>query len=152
MNRTALPMVLLLLVLLPGVAAAQMPTWLVGCWERPTRSGVNLESWSAPVEGEMHGTSRSTRADGSVSGSEVLSIVPYRTTLAYVAVPSDQSRTVFPAEMLSADSVRFELSIHDFPQRLAYFRHGSDSLSARVENLDGQGFTIGWHRVACPGG
>jgi hypothetical protein len=138
-----------ILLTMPAPLAAQMPTWLVGCWERPTRSGINLESWRAPEVGVMHGTSRSTAADGSITGSEILSIEPYRQTLAYVAIPSDQSRTVFPAEMLSADSVRFELSIHDFPQRLAYFRHGEDSLSARVENLNGEGFTVGWHRVAC---
>jgi hypothetical protein len=148
---TRLGILLLVLLLLPASVRAQMPTWMVGCWERPTRSGVSLESWRAPVEGVMHGTSKPTRADGTVAGSEILSVAPYRNTLAYVAVPSDQSRTVFPAEMLSADSVRFELAIHDFPQRIAYFRHGADSMTARVENLDGQGFTIGWHRVACAG-
>jgi hypothetical protein len=139
----------LLSLLIPASLGAQMPTWMAGCWERPTRSGVNVEIWQAPMEGIMRGTSQSTQADGTISGSEVLSIEPHRKTLAYIAVPSNQSRTVFPAEMLSTDSVRFELAIHDFPQRIAYFRHGSDSLSARVENLDGQGFTVGWHRIAC---
>ena len=73
--------------------------------------------------------------------------------LAYEANPSGQKPAIFPAIIVSADSVLFEAPEHDFPQRIGYIRRGADSLVAFIEGT-AQGRTrriaYPYARVACP--
>jgi hypothetical protein len=62
--------------------------------------------------------------------------------LVYEAHPESQALTLFPLRAHGADSVVFENPAHDFPQRIAYQRVGSDSLIAVVSNLTGGGRPI----------
>ena len=126
--------------------------WLAGCWEALTNTRVTVEMWMPPMGELMLGASR-TVAGGAVRGFEHLRIRSRGDTLVYTAIPSGQTETSFRSTLLSRDSLVFENPAHDFPQRIAYRRVGTDSLSARVEgpgqNNATQGFTIAMRRVDC---
>ena len=73
-------------------------------------------------------------------------------TLVYVAHPSGQPGGEFPLKHVDDDSVTFENTAHDFPQRIGYRRRG-DRLDAWIDGtLDGrnQRAEFPYARVACP--
>lgn len=128
-------------------------TWLSGCWEQRTPTGLTTEIWSPPLGGMMVGGSVSVR-DGIARGFEHLRIREDSGRLQYVALPSGQQEATFTETELRDSSVVFENSAHDFPQRLTYRRIGTDSLVARAEGRGPQGlrgFDVRMARVACSG-
>jgi hypothetical protein len=106
--------------------------WMVGCWERTTRTGKGVELWSAPQGGMMMGVAYAV-TDTSVREQEQLRIWLSGDTLVYEAHPSSQARTLFKTTAPVSGEVTFENPQHDFPQRIVYRRAGTDSLVARIE-------------------
>ena len=106
--------------------------WIVGCWERTTRTGKGVELWSVPQGGVMMGVSYAV-TDTSIRESEQLRIWASGDTLVYEAHPSSQARTLFKTTARVSGEVTFENPQHDFPQRIIYRRAGTDSLVARIE-------------------
>ncbi len=108
----------------------------------------------APAGGAMLGVS-STVVRDSLREWEHLMIGPTPAGLAYVARPSRQAETSFPATMITDSLLVFENPAHDFPQRILYRRRGSDSVVARIEGPRGgqmRGIDFPYARVACPTG
>ena len=129
----------LVFMLCASALDAQRPTdqlsWLAGCWERRTPSGVVEEQWSSNAGGMLHGFSRTVRRD-TVVAWEFVRIYAVGDTLVYEAQPSRQAKTEFRAVAPFAPEVVFANPAHDFPQRVAYRRSG-DSLLARIEGMRG---------------
>ena len=82
--------------------ALEPAAWLAGCWRLERGSVVIDEQWMAPRGDAMVGMARTVRA-GAMRGFELVRIVVRDGQLVYVADPSGQSRTEFPATLVEAD-------------------------------------------------
>ena len=126
--------------------------WLAGCWELRSQNRLTVEMWMAPAGGLMLGASR-TVVGGVAREFEHLRIRTDGDKLAYIALPSGQKETTFPAKQVSDSELVFENLGHDFPQRIIYRRRGADSLVARIEgpgpNNATRGFDFPMRRVNC---
>jgi hypothetical protein len=133
----------------PAVTAPQpLPTWLAGCW-RHVQGATTIDEWWMPPAGDgMLGMSRTLR-DGSLRAWELLRLTRTNGNVAYVAQPSGQAATTFPAVEASADGITFALPSHDFPQRIRYRRWSTDRVTAEVGNPGGRSFTLDYARVSC---
>jgi hypothetical protein len=108
--------------------------WMAGCWEQRTARAVTHEQWMPPAGGVMIGMSR-TVSGGEARSWEFLRVATVNGTLAYVAQPSGQGETIFPATAVSDTLATFENPSHDFPQRIAYRRVRADSIVARISGV-----------------
>lgn len=127
--------------------------WLAGCWELRAGARLTHEQWMAPLGGLMMGMSRTVVRD-TTREFEYLRIEVRAGSVAYVARPSGQTETVFPAATVSDSLVIFSNPEHDFPQRIIYRPRGTDSLVARIEgNRNGQvrGIDFPMRRTGCSG-
>ena len=127
--------------------------WLSGCWELRTASRVTHEQWMQPLASQMMGMSRTVVRD-TVREFEVLRIEKRAGVPTYVALPSGQKETLFPATLVSDTMAIFANPAHDFPQRIIYRRVGSDSLVARIEgprNGTTRGIDFPMRRSSCTG-
>jgi hypothetical protein len=106
--------------------------WLAGCWEIDSGTRRVVERWSAPENGQMTGSSRTTM-NGAPRASERLRLFFNGDTAVYEALPSGQALTQFKAATFTDREVVFANPAHDFPQRIVYTRVGQDSLVARIE-------------------
>lgn len=140
---------------LAGQAAPiEQAKWLAGCWELRTQNRLTLEMWMPPGGGMMLGASR-TVVGGVTREFEHLRLRPEGATLAYVALPSGQKETTFPAKHVSDSLLVFENLQHDFPQRVMYRKRGADSVVARIEgpgpNNATRGVDFPMRRANCSG-
>jgi hypothetical protein len=139
--------ILFLPVLLQAQTADQLG-WLAGCWQGEARGRTFEEHWMKPAGGSMIGMSR-TVAQAKTVATEFLSIEVVEGKLSYVARPSGQATTAFPATKVTATEVVFENLTHDFPQRIIY-RKTAEGLHARVESADGKkGQDYPMRAIAC---
>jgi hypothetical protein len=106
--------------------------WLQGCW-RSTRGEATVEEqWMVPRGGTMLGMGRTVRG-GKTIEYELVLIKEQGGRLAYEAHPSGQPSATFLSIETSDSGIVFENREHDFPQRVAYRREGSDALQAWIE-------------------
>lgn len=145
----------LVLAVCPVLASAQTAiarvAWLQGCWRMNLDGQTVDEQWMAPAGGAMLGISRTVKGERLVEFEFVL-LRERDGTLVYVAHPSGQPGGEFPLKHVDDDSVTFENTAHDFPQRIGYRRRG-DRLDAWIDGtLDGrsQRAEFPYARVACP--
>ena len=126
--------------------------WLAGCWEMRSGPRVTEEQWMTPRGGTMLGMSRTTRNDSLVE-FEQIRIEKRDRDLYYVASPARQATAEFKATSLASGTVTFENPLHDFPKKIFYTRHGTDSMAAAIEGPRGgttRRITYPYRRVACP--
>lgn len=138
----------------PETTELDAAAWLAGCWrvESPDGQDVADEQWMAPRAGLMVGMSRTVRG-GEARGYELLTLRVEDGTLVYHAVPSGQQPTDFRAIRVDDRQLEFVNSGHDFPQKIAYTRHGDDQIEAAVfgeTSGSDPAFTIPYQRVSCP--
>ena len=153
MSRPVL--VVLMLAALPVMAGAQTPiarvSWLQGCWRMNVNGQTVDEQWMAPAGGAMLAISRTVKG-GRLVEYEFVLLRERDGSLVYLAHPSGQLGGEFPMKSVDDESITFENTAHDFPQRIGYRRHG-DRLDAWIEGtLDGraQRAEFPYARVACP--
>lgn len=120
-----------LALLAPPVLALELPQWLAGHWRSESGGRSTDEVWLAPAQGLMTGMSRTT--GGKRPFFEFVRIEQRADRLFYIAQPGGGEPTEFRAVRAAADSIEFENSAHDFPQRIIYERRGEDALAARIE-------------------
>ena len=161
MSTTAVVLALLLCCALSrdasaqhGSAPAQPLSWIAGCWRQTSGNGSRVvdEQWMSLRGGVMLGMSRTVRGD-SLLELEFLQILERSGRLVYHAQPSGQRPADFEATVVSDTLAVFENPEHDFPQRIIYRRHGTDSLVARIEgkrNGQTRGIDFPYARVSCP--
>ena len=112
--------------------------WLAGCWELKRGSRTGFEMWMPPAGGIMMGASR-TVAGEKVVEWERLQLSEQDNRLVYTSLPSGQTEASFTSTTVTDSSFTVENLQHDFPQRIIYRRHGTDSLIARIEGPQGSG-------------
>lgn len=127
LRRAALSLALLA----QPVSALELPQWLAGHWRTESAGRRTDEVWLAPAQGLMTGMSRTT--GGKRPFFEFVRIEQRAGALYYIAQPGGREPTEFRAVKAGADSIEFENTAHDFPQRIVYERSGADELAARVE-------------------
>jgi len=141
----------LMLCLASGDASAQAhdpletPGWMSGYWLDCDEAIATSESWMGAGRDTMLGVNLSVRR---LTHYEFLRISGADGRLALYAMPNGRAPpTIFTMVSHEGQRIVFENAAHDFPQRLTYWREG-DVLHARVENLQGEGFTQSFHRAA----
>ncbi|HYV96607.1 MAG TPA: DUF6265 family protein [Gemmatimonadaceae bacterium] len=147
--RRTLP-VLGLAVFMQG-APLEKARWLAGCWEQRAAGRSTLEMWMPPAADLMVGGSRTSNGTRAIE-FEHLRIRAENGKLIYVALPSGQHETEFPAIEVSDTALVFENLAHDFPQRISYRKRGTDSLVARIEGTGPngkRGVDFPMRRVSC---
>ena len=107
--------------------------FMAGCWE----SAGTVEMWTKPAGGSMLGLSRTVRK-GKLTSSEFMTISESAKGLVFEARPGlAASPTKFAVKEISATSVTFENSSHDFPQRVIYRLMKPGELLGRIEGAKG---------------
>ncbi|MBK8698826.1 MAG: hypothetical protein IPN29_04520 [Saprospiraceae bacterium] len=110
-----------------------LPSWISGNWyyDEDVKGKSILESWSIGKE-TYTGMSVTRRFGQQIFAEEM--VIKYKgDTLVFGAnVPENEDWVYFPCIQSNTDSVVFENPTHDFPKRIAYYRHGTDSLKAKV--------------------
>lgn len=125
-----------ILVLAP-VASAQSGAldelaWLVGEWQRQTRSGTAIERWTRTGAG-LVGEGVAQRGEQSMQ-TEALLLVEMVGELYYIAKPRENPYPVAFRLVSRADGAFvFENTDHDFPQRITYRRTAEESLTVVIE-------------------
>jgi len=128
--------------------------WLQGCWRIDAGNRIVEEQWSAPRGGTLLGSSRTVRDGKTIEHEFVIVRETADGRLAYEVSPSGRAPTVFTSISLDEGGVVFENLQHDFPQRVAYQRKGSDLLAwieGPAKNSAGQLRRIEYpyRKVAC---
>ena len=135
-------------------AGLQRLAWLQGCWRIDAGARVVDEQWMAPRAGTMLGSARTVR-DGKMVEHEFVVLRELGDgRLVYEVSPSGRPATTFTSIEFDDGGVVFENLQHDFPQRVAYRRQGSDLLAwieGPARNAPGQTRRIEYpyRRVAC---
>jgi len=146
--------VLLFLVWQPQVHARGCGTveslkWLVGDWHSENGTLKINESWQkiSAKTFEGYGSTYSIEKNKVVS-SETLRLVEMSGEIFYIAkVASNKLPITFKLTSCTANSVIFENSAHDFPQRISYQLKNEQSMIVFVSGEKNKGFSIKFNRA-----
>jgi hypothetical protein len=127
-------------------AAARLDAlaWMTGSWSGASQGIEMEEHWTAPKGNSMIGIHRDV-GEGRTMSFEFLRIEVQKDQIVYLSMPNGRSpATPFPLKEISATRVVFENAAHDFPQRIIYWKDGSD-LRARIEGtINGKAGSEEW--------
>ena len=131
--RRLLPAIAALGIALGLPAAAAVPSdvdlrWLAGAWCGGAAGETLEETWFAPMDGQLVGMSRSSRA-GRATGYEFMRIATVDGVPTFHAQPGGKPPTAFPAVDAGPGWIRFANDHHDFPQWVEYRREGERLLA-----------------------
>ena len=119
-------------------------SWMAGSWSGSI-GGIDMEEhWTAPNGNSMIGIHRDV-GKGRTLSFEFLRIEQQGDQVVYLSMPNGRSpATPFPMKEVSANRVVFENPAHDFPQRIIYWKEGTD-LRARIEGaINGKAGSEEW--------
>jgi len=103
-----------------------------GKWKMDKANTEIYEEWVVVNDNELIGKSYSIE-DGTEIISETLYLKKFGDQWAYVAIPSEQSITLFALKENTSKIFTFENKEHDFPQRIIYEFHKGGKLTAAIE-------------------
>lgn len=110
-------------------APPAFPGWLSGGWLSQSPEGKWTEEWWTPAKaGVMLGAGRSGTGD-KLEWWEQTRIKVADGKLRFCALPKGQAGACFAATKVEANEIVFENPGHDFPNKVAYRREGSDLLA-----------------------
>lgn len=143
----------MIVMTMAALAATDAPkpdlSWLAGYWLSCEDGREVSETWSDKRGSTLFGIGLTISANGKLSW-EMARIAPSAKGLSFFAQPSGQSPAEFPIKSSSANTVVFEDSAHDFPQRVSYRREGK-RLFARIEGtIAGKEQSESWTYSASP--
>lgn len=126
------------IALLSSAAAPvpSMPDWMAGCWSEQKGAEWTDECWSAPRGGIMLGSGRNGRGDRLLSWEATQIEWGGDGKLVFYGSVRGGARVAFPATATGPRSIVFANPQHDYPQRIRYWREGSD-LAAEISLADG---------------
>ncbi len=113
-----------------------LPDWMAGAWEMQDGSAWGDEVWMAPRGGVMIGMART--GFGTKMESWEVTRIQRRADgrIVYLAQPFGRQASEFPAAVQSDDRIEFANPLHDYPQRIRYWRQGQ-LLMAEISKIDG---------------
>jgi len=123
---------------------ARLPGWMAGCWVENQGDSWTEECWTSPRGGIMIGSGRSGTGD-RLQLWETMQIMldapkrdGSRAPLAFYGAPNGEGRTMFVWRPGTGDGdgVSFENALHDYPQRIRYWRD-REKLMVQISQLDG---------------
>lgn len=103
-----------------------------GKWKMDLANTEIYEEWVVVSENELIGKSYSVEEVKEMI-NETLYLKKFGDQWAYVAIPSEQSITLFALVEHSPKKFTFENKEHDFPQRIIYEFHKGGKLTAAIE-------------------
>jgi hypothetical protein len=113
-------------------AAADLPSFMTGCWSGTSGTMTFEENWTRASGGNLMGISRTFRGSRMVD-SEFMRIDLRGSDLIFTPrIGTRQTPVEFRLKSQSAMEVVFENPAHDFPQRVIY-RAAEGGLTGRIE-------------------
>jgi hypothetical protein len=121
-----------------NAATLEDVAFLAGCWEGQAGDGTLIrETYTSPRGGAMLGNSQLVGGE-KTQFFEFIQLVQTADGVVYRPLPNAKSAATFALVKASEHSVTFENAANDFPQRIAYSYDGADTLTARIEMLNGE--------------
>jgi hypothetical protein len=109
-----------------------------GKWKLNSDKTEFYEVWKMVDSTELVGKGYSIEA-GEVIENEIIYLKKFANSWAYVAIPKNQTITLFALNDFTQNKFIFENKEHDFPQRVIYEFKNDGNLTALVEGvLDGE--------------
>ncbi|MFC7537059.1 DUF6265 family protein [Sphingomonas sp. GCM10030256] len=125
-----------LLLLAEAPAAAGLPSFMAGCWDRISTESWGQECWMEPRAGLMLGAAREGKGAKLESWEQARIAQDASGRIAFFASPRGAAATKFEAREVTANSIEFVNPAHDYPQRIRYSRT-KDGLEAEISLADG---------------
>jgi len=109
-----------------------------GKWKMDVANTQIFEEWAVVNDNELIGKSNSVE-NGTAIINETLYLKKFGEQWAYIAIPSEQSITLFALTKYTPKKLIFENKEHDFPQRISYEFHKDRKMTASIEGeIDGK--------------
>jgi len=105
-----------------------------GKWKMDVANTEIFEEWTVVNDDELIGKSYSVE-NGTETIIETLYLKKFGEQWAYIAIPSEQSITLFALTVYTPKKLIFENKEHDFPQRISYEFHKGGKMTAAIEGL-----------------
>jgi len=111
--------------------------WLLGDWQRQTKSGkILFEKWAKVSPHTFEGISYFEK-DGEDKPAEFLRLSNFGSEIYYTAkVPENKFPVAFKLVESSAKRFVFQNETHDFPQQIIYMRKDEKNLTVRISTID----------------
>ena len=103
-----------------------------GKWKMEIENAEVYEEWSVVNDSELIAKSF-TIENADTSTSEIIYLKKFSDNWAYVAIPKNQSITLFSLTDFTNKKFIFENKEHDFPQRISYEFHKDGKMTASIE-------------------
>ena len=103
-----------------------------GKWKMEIENAEVFEEWSVIDDSELIAKSF-TIENADTSISEMIYLKKFSDDWAYVAIPENQSITLFSLVNFTNKKFTFENKEHDFPQRIIYEFHKDGKMTASIE-------------------
>jgi hypothetical protein len=132
---------ILLTALMIAAEAPKLPAWMAGCWEYRSGDQWSEECWTIPRAGMMMGSGRNGAGDVLINWETMQITVeetddPAIAPMAFWGSPEGKVRTMFSWVPGKEPGVTFVNALHDYPQRIRYWREGEELL-AEISLADG---------------
>jgi len=110
--------------------------WLEGKWEGKINDSISIfEQWSASTSDILNGTGGMCVLNDTVF-SENISIIKKEGNYFYRAEVRENEKAVdFAYTKTMNDSIVFENTTHDFPQRIVYYYKTANKLYAHIDGI-----------------
>jgi hypothetical protein len=118
------------------VAESTMPDWMTGAWAMNNGESWADEFWTPPRAGIMIGAGRAGEGDKLQFWEHMRIVREADGKLAFWAIAGKQQPVRFFEAKMTTNEVVFENPLHDYPQRIRYWREGNE-LEAQTSLLDG---------------
>lgn len=115
--------------------AAELPSFITGCWAGGSGALSFEENWTRPFAGNVMGVSRTFKA-GRMVDAEFMRIDLRGSDLVFTPrIGTKQAPVEFRLKSQTDSEVVFENLAHDFPQRVIY-RATPGGLTGRIEGSE----------------
>lgn len=123
--------------------------WILGEWRtaKPNDGGAMVkEHWVKVSDKTFEGLGQVVDTQGNMKSQETLRLVNLSGKIYFIAKVAENPLPIsFKATQCDGKSVWLENHEHDFPQQIIY-SHSDKGLNARVQNKEGEGFTVDFRR------
>ncbi len=113
--------------------------WLIGSWENKTKNGTLSENWEKVNDSTFHGTSYFIKGKDTLH-NETIGLSQDGENLIYSPNVKGQNADLpvaFKMTSATANTLVFENTAHDFPQKISYKMITKDSIVAEISGMQG---------------